>query len=123
MTHENLIGAAINRTLAPEPATPTPTPAAAEEHRPLPTGVAFNPRYVAYARMHGHTPDEQLAIDDKTWPGGRMAGFILWINERWLEWGRLTGVSREFHWDCCHGSFDAWILDGCKTPPVHVEAH
>lgn len=40
----------------------------------------WNPRYLAYAKEAGHTPDEQLAHDRQAWPGGCMAGFILWIS-------------------------------------------
>lgn len=41
-----------------------------------------NPRYAAYARAHGRTPRAQLAHDALTWPGGRMTGYILWVDEQ-----------------------------------------
>lgn len=41
----------------------------------------WNPRYVQYARVHGHTPEQQLKIDDEVYPGGKMFGFILWNTE------------------------------------------
>lgn len=48
----------------------------------------WNPRYVAYAKAHGRTPEEMRAHDEEAWPGGRMAGFILWMNEQWERWRR-----------------------------------
>lgn len=42
----------------------------------------WNPRYVAYAASQGRTPEAMQAHDEQAWPGGRMAGFILWISER-----------------------------------------
>ena len=38
-----------------------------------------NTGYRAYARAHGMSPDEMLAHDMQRWPGGCMAGFIVWI--------------------------------------------
>lgn len=37
-----------------------------------------NPRYVAYARAHGRTPEAQLRQDRRDWPGGSMCGYVLW---------------------------------------------
>ena len=48
----------------------------------------WNPRYVAYARAHGRTPEEMRAHDEKAWPGGRACGFILWMSEQWARWRR-----------------------------------
>ena len=41
-----------------------------------------NPRYVAYAQAHGHTPDEQMTSDEKAWPGGVMCGFMIWMSQQ-----------------------------------------
>lgn len=40
----------------------------------------WNPRYIAYAEAHGRSPEEQLAADRVAYPGGCMAGFILWCS-------------------------------------------
>lgn len=42
----------------------------------------WNPRYVAFAATHGRTPEAQLDADRVEWPGGVMAGFIIWISQR-----------------------------------------
>lgn len=42
----------------------------------------WNPRFVAYAQEAGRTPDQQLVHDRRAFPGGCMAGFILWISGR-----------------------------------------
>lgn len=41
----------------------------------------LNPRYVAFARAHGRTPDEQAAYDEARWPGAVMCGFMLWMDQ------------------------------------------
>jgi hypothetical protein len=40
----------------------------------------WNPRFVAYAKAHGQTPEGMLQNDKEKFPGGCMAGFMLWIN-------------------------------------------
>lgn len=47
--------------------------------------VRWNPRYVAFARAHGRTPEEQAQFDDTKWPGGCMVGFQLWISQQLRE--------------------------------------
>lgn len=41
--------------------------------RETPTVPAWNPRYVAYAKAHGLTPDQMLHKD-----GGNMVNFLCW---------------------------------------------
>lgn len=42
----------------------------------------FNPYFVHYAKSNGNTPEKQLEVDDKAYPGGIMCGFILWIDKQ-----------------------------------------
>lgn len=44
--------------------------------------LRWQPRYVEYAQAHGNTPERQYEIDGEAYPGGRMAGFIVWCIER-----------------------------------------
>ena len=53
--------------------------------------ATVNPRYIAYAAAHGETPDSMLERDRERWPGGVMAGFMLWIEKRWQEWHTANG--------------------------------
>lgn len=73
--------------------------------------MAWNPRYVAYAKAHGAAdPDEMLERDRETWPGGCMIGFSLWIQERWRVFAESLGVSRS----CEHG---------CGGGRMHIHVH
>lgn len=67
--------------------------------------TTWNPRYAAFAAATGMAPDERLA-KDRARRTGRMTDFIIWIGERWTEWGgsRPTSRSREDH-----EKFDAWL--------------
>ena len=56
---------------------------------------AWNPRYANYARVHGKTPEEMLALDGERWPGGKMCGFVLWNSARVHEWKTLVGHPHE----------------------------
>lgn len=79
---------------------PMPTPA------PKPK---FQPRYEAYAASRGLSPAAALEADELLWPGGLMAGFMLWISRKWAEYCSVTGASRYELWDFDHAAFDAWI--------------
>lgn len=70
----------------------------------------MNPRYLNYARVHGMTPGAMLDHDRRQWPGGCMAGFLLWsrarlqdfmtINPRaFIRGGNLIG----------HDAYDEWL--------------
>lgn len=47
--------------------------------------MRVQPRYEAYCRAHGNTPEEQTEADRKRWPGGAGCGFMIWIGERLHE--------------------------------------
>jgi len=69
-----------------------------EEEPPESGGVAvevekWNPRYVIYARSLGLTAEAAVERDEKEWPGGCMAGFILWMERSILEFEELHGIS------------------------------
>jgi hypothetical protein len=52
----------------------------------------MNPRYLAYCRAHGKTPDEMLAQDREAYPGGCMTGFLLWNGAQLREFRKLIGA-------------------------------
>lgn len=54
--------------------------------------AGWNPRYVAYAHAHGRAPQAQAERDDREWAGGKMAGFMLWHQERVREFLELQPV-------------------------------
>lgn len=41
--------------------------------------ATYTREFTAYCTAHGRAPADQLAHDVKRWPGGKMAGFILWM--------------------------------------------
>jgi hypothetical protein len=64
----------------------------------------WNPRYVAYAKAHGRTPDEQLRHD------GSMAGFINWIAHQWTDYCQSRGLPPGYQYtESLHEDFDAWL--------------
>lgn len=74
-----------------------------------------NPRYVCYATAHGRSPDGMLVYDAQRFPGGKMAGFICWIEERWEEWERDRPVHERRPWatlrEELRSAFDAWLRE------------
>lgn len=69
----------------------------------------WNTRFLAYARSQG-TPDPEamLALDRIRYPGGVMAGYILWNSARWDEFCAERGI--DSHYRSLHGAeYDAWL--------------
>ena len=60
-----------------------------------------NPRYAAYAKAHGHTPDEQMTHDHETWPGGVMCGFITWMNQQKQDFFKAHPEAFLDNWIIC----------------------
>ena len=77
----------------------------------------WNPRYLVYAKCQGvPDPDAMLAKDEERYPGGKMCGFILWIDAKWSEWATVTGHPRSKDrnapiWPDDHVVFDAWLAE------------
>lgn len=69
----------------------------------------WNTRFVCYAASHGREPREQIEHDAGVWLGGKMAGYIIWIGERWREWKKETKFSSSFLLVSDHERFDAWL--------------
>jgi len=70
----------------------------------------WNPRYVAYAKAHGTTPEAMIEEDRVNWPGGVMTGFILWIGDHWRAWLAERGLPSDHpKSDEDHASFDRRI--------------
>lgn len=78
----------------------------------------FQPRYVAYAKMHGKTPEDMLILDQKR--GGIGAWFSPWIRNRWAEFDRLTNRRYRIgggHTEDGHAAFDRWLDSACQEAP------
>jgi hypothetical protein len=73
----------------------------------------FNPRYVAYAAVHGKEPNAMMEHDRERYPGGCMTGFITWIPQQWLEWAKSVG-RRDLAMlsDAEHDAFTDWLVFG-----------
>lgn len=76
-----------------------------------PTTPPLQSRYLEYARCNGTpNPDVMLRRDEGRFPGGRMAGFILWIGARWAEYRTLRKMGpNEPITDFENAAFDAWL--------------
>jgi hypothetical protein len=78
--------------------------------------VKWNPRYVAYASAHGATPEVMLLTDKERYPGGCMAGFIMWISTQMQAFLRAhPTVNREIMGPADHDLFTRFLQSraGC----------
>lgn len=82
------------------------------------TRTDYQPRYVAYCLAHGRTPAAMLEHDRAAWPGGCMAGFIVWIGGRWRAWKAETNWRGSSLSQADHDAFDAWLA----AQPASAEA-
>lgn len=80
-------------------------------------GLAHNTRYAAYARAHGRDAEAQAAADRERWPGGCMAGFVLWNGARIAEFGRASPGSFMDRHLMDHAAYDEWLA---ALPPGHA---
>jgi len=90
----------------------------------LPPWNDLNPRYVAYCLAHGaSSPDEMRERDRLAWPGGRMCGFILWMNAQWIDWGNVApsrgfkGVRSDFRSEEHLQDFDRFLWERVEPRP------
>ena len=74
----------------------------------------WNPRYLAYAKAHGvDDPLEMMRRDAVEWPGGRAAGFQIWMSQQWQAWRKLRGLrTDDYLSEEQHADFDAWLSSG-----------
>jgi hypothetical protein len=72
--------------------------------------AGFTVRYTLYAKAHGLTPEAMREQDEKAWPGGRCAGFILWLSKAWRDWDKKNGHATLHVRDPDeHNRFDEWL--------------
>lgn len=80
------------------------------------TGRKWNPRFVRYAQAHDKTPDAMLAHDIERFPGGRMAGFTIWMRQQWAEFDRVHKHGpNHVRGPAEQDAFDAWLEEREKT--------
>lgn len=68
-----------------------------------------NPYYLAYCNAHGRAPDQQAEHDRRAWTGGRMAGFIVWIDGQWSAFYADHGEKRPLTTVADRDAFAAWL--------------
>jgi hypothetical protein len=84
----------------------------------------WNPRYAAYARAHGRTPEAQLEHDHETDAPGYMAPFMSWLEAKWAEWRKLRGIPRDVMGSGLSleqvADFHSWLSLPPDVPPTEA---
>lgn len=84
----------------------------------------LNPRYVCYAKAHGRSPDAMFEADDARYPGGRMAGFMIWIRGQWHEYRTAHGISPNAPVSNeQHDHFNTWLEAKMSDPLERIRQH
>ncbi len=56
----------------------------------------WNPAFVAYANSRNLTPEQVLIKDEKKYPGGKMTGFILFMDRQGCIFDKEQGYEPEY---------------------------
>jgi len=68
------------------------------------------PNFAAYCMAHGAASVEaMIAADAVKYPGGKMAGFIIWNSEQLRRWKQETKWAGGRMTDADHAAYDAWL--------------
>jgi hypothetical protein len=73
--------------------------------------TTYNPRYIVYAKSRGKTPEEMLANDRIEYPGGCMAGFLVWSGQRIEEFRKLNPKAFIGGHIADHDAYDNWLAN------------
>ena len=77
----------------------------------MPDAKRWNPRYVAYAKAHGKTPEAMLRADKFERPCGCMVGFLEWNSQKLREF-RVARPEAFFGTTLSdHAAYDAWLAE------------
>jgi hypothetical protein len=73
--------------------------------------VTAQDRYRAYAAAQGLDADTMVAADRLLWPGGLMAGFILWLSARGSEFRAAQNMPADARLsDADQAAYTEWLL-------------
>lgn len=68
----------------------------------------MNPRYLAYCRAHGKDAEEMQREDEAKFPGGKMAGYQIWLSGKYGEFRTLMRKKGNFSAED-YKEFDQWL--------------